>query len=579
MTRGPHPWLDLASLARLRAIIRKQSFDLVHTHCSKAGVLGRLAARFARVPAVVHTPHCFAFARNRSRLGAAACRGFERVLGRWTDCLMLVSESERALAAQTLTGVPSAVVPNGLPLSCDEHSGGAQALRQELALPQGVPVVGTLCRLARYKCVDHLILAAAEVRKQVPGACFVIAGDGPDRDRLMRLVRSLGLQDAVRLVGYRRDADDVLRLFDVCVLCSRAEGMPYVLLEAMRAGVAVVASNVPGNRDLIENERTGLLYDWGRIDHLTRGILRCLADGALTRERTRQARRQVADRHGLDGQVAAMLGLYRRLVLGSGAASSGPEAIAAGQSQDLDRKRRAWPATAGNVAVFDGSPLFPLREFPKHSPSDKTVRPSANVPATGRIDLGLILMWLGVLVSIGVAHAADADLRVAHPLWLLPACLWLLWPARGRIASNAQTATFLYLVWLIHTAVFAVSMTIPEIQTISLRASLHLPATALIGLGLLIDRRRRPAGGFGDGPGIGHVLAAILLIAPHALFLFVLLRPFYGFGWESDLAVLGRLGSSVIVLVGAALLSRFWLLRASLACGIAAILAFGGLSR
>lgn len=573
MARGPHPLRDLSALATLVSILKEQSFDWVHTHCFKGGLLGRLATRFTPVPAVIHTPHCFPFMRERSRLGSAACRGIERALGRWTDCLMLVSESERLTTMQILAGVPSVVIPNGLPPQGSEQAGPLQALRHELELPQDVPVVGTLCRLTRYKCVDHLILAAASVRKRVPEARFVIAGDGPDRGRLKRLVRSLGLNEAVHLIGYRRDADRLLRLFDVCALCSQAEGMPYVLLEAMRAGVAVVASNVPGSRDLIENARTGLLYEWGRVDHLAHCILRCLADRALTHQLTQQARRYVADGHTLDSQVAAMLDLYRRLVLGSGTTRIEPATTAADSVQNSRRRRRVGPATAEPIPAPNDPSLSPLPGLLTRRPGDGGPHASTTDVVAGHIDLGLILMWLGSLLLIGLAHAADADLRVAHPLWLLPACLWLLRPVRGAIASSVQAATFLYLIWLTYAAVFAVSMTTPDMKTISLRVSLHLPATALIGLGLLMNRRWRPGHLFS----IEHVLLAILLIAIHALFLLVLLHPFYGFGWESDRAVLGRLGGSVIVLAGAVTLSRSYWLRASLACGIAIMVAFGGL--
>ncbi len=316
MSRGPCLVRDATALVSIVGFLRKESPGIVHTHCFKAGFLGRLAARIVGRTAVVHTPHCFPFMRTNSRFVRRLCRLAERRLARWGDCLMLVSESQKkaALGAGIGRVGPCEVIPNGLPVP--EHAAGCDktSLRQEVGLPADALVVGTVCRLVDYKCVEHFLRAAEMVAGSIPNVIFLVLGDGPLKARLVRLADDLRLGGAVRFLGHRPDAEHILRVMDVCVLCSRAEGMPYVLLEAMSAGVPVVASDVPGNADLIEDGRTGLLYAFGRLDQLAERIVRCLADPSLGARLGDEARRHVVCHYRLDEQVEAMVRLYRRLV-------------------------------------------------------------------------------------------------------------------------------------------------------------------------------------------------------------------------------------------------------------------------
>jgi glycosyltransferase involved in cell wall biosynthesis len=272
---------------------------------------------------VVHTPHCWPFLRCQSRLAAWCSLGIERTLAWGPQCLLHVSRSQQQAALNAGIGRSAvhAVIPNALPRT-DEGLDGANA-RRELDIAPGTPVVGTLCRLVAYKCVDHLLAAAVSVRRHVPNVLFLVAGDGPQRQRLAGMAQRLGLSGAVRWLGYRSDARRSLSALDLFVLCSRAEGMPYALLEAAQAGVPVAASAVPGNIDVIEHERNGLLYDWGRTDSLSDAILRCLTDQPLRLRLAQASRENAHSTCGLDRQVDVMIELYTRLL--TGLASGRPE--------------------------------------------------------------------------------------------------------------------------------------------------------------------------------------------------------------------------------------------------------------
>ena len=200
------------------------------------------------------------------------------------------------------------------------------------------------------------------------------------------------------------------------------------------------------------------------------------------------------------------------------------------------------------------------------------------VPLAGRYDaaapinLGSIFIWLAALLAAGVAYAADADLRLSHPALLLPTCLWLLWPARSSSVRQVQEVVFLYLMWIVFVACFDVLWTIPGPKNSSVRVSSTVLVAALVGLGQLVRRwqgvvRRRPWRFTSSALGW-----AVVVILAHAAFLLVLLRRFYGFGWEEDWAVLGRIGFCVIVLMGLMPVARAFVLRASLSFMAAMVL-------
>ena len=169
-------------------------------------------------------------------------------------------------------------------------------------------------------------------------------------------------------------------------------------------------------------------------------------------------------------------------------------------------------------------------------------------------------------------YIVDADLRIAHPAMLLPACLWLLLPVRRKVIANVQAAVFLYLMWILFASAFEVFWTSTVSGDGVCRVSMTVPAVVLMGVGWLlrcVSGRSAIAGRFW----IKRVLfGAAAVIAGHALFLWVLLRPVYGYGWEEDAAVFGRIGLCTIVLTGLIPVACSRAMRGSLALMMTAIL-------
>ncbi len=306
MRPGPHP-ADLPALYRLRGLLRRLGpFALVHGHSSKGGALARLLAALGGPPAV-YTPHALATLRpgpSRPLLVLA-----ERALCRYTAVLVAVSPEEAA-EARRLGCPPSRVrlIPNGLDLERFKPVPPREA-RRRLGLPAGLPVVGFLGRLSPQKDPHLLLRAFRRLVEVVPDALLALAGEGPLLPSLEGEVRRRGLASRVRFLG-RVAAEVALPAFDALALTSRYEGFPYVLLEALAAGVPVVATRV-GGAALALGE-AGALVAPGDAETLARELARLLADPSLRRARARAAKAR-ARRFSLSRMLAATQALYRRV--------------------------------------------------------------------------------------------------------------------------------------------------------------------------------------------------------------------------------------------------------------------------
>ena len=295
MVRAPRPLTDLTAFRRIRGVLEKGRFDVVHAHAAKAGLLARAAAWRAGVPRVIYTPHVYHFATQRG-VARALYRAPEWLASRVTTRVVALSEGQaRAMVRDGVAREDQiTVIENGVDLRAYEGL-DREAARRRFALPRYAPVVATLARLAPRKGVDVFLRMAVHVLRSAPAVRFLVAGDGPERRRLKRLRDALGLADSVDFLGELHDPRPVYAAADVIALTSRHEGLPYVLLEAMAAGRAVVATDAPGNRDAVVDGETGLLAPVGDAAALGEQVLRLLG-GPLLREDMAQRGRERAER-------------------------------------------------------------------------------------------------------------------------------------------------------------------------------------------------------------------------------------------------------------------------------------------
>lgn len=317
MRREVAPLADAGHFLRLLGHFARRRYDVIHTHSSKAGALGRMAARIAAPRARrVHTPHTFAFnfTAQFSERKRALFLAVERQLGRTTDRIVHVSASERD-EGQALGIVPAAravVIENGIDAAPYARARG-DAVRAELGAAAGAPLVGSVGLLNEAKGHLDLVDAAAIVRRTRPDARFLVAGEGALRGAIEARIRERGLEGAFTLLGQRRDVPEVIAALDVFAMPSLWEGLPYVVLEAMAAGKPVVASDVNGNRDLVADGETGLLVPPQQPDALAAAILRLLADPPLAAALAARGREQVLARFSIDSMLARYGALFAEL--------------------------------------------------------------------------------------------------------------------------------------------------------------------------------------------------------------------------------------------------------------------------
>ena len=321
--RSLHPVRDLLTVGALVSILRRQRPHIVETHTAKAGFVGRVAARLAGVPVVLHVFHGHVF---YGYFGAAQTRAFigiERLLARWTDRVITISLSQRhdiAHVYRIASPDRVVVVPLGFDLRSFAGAGPADrsAGRALLGVPSDAPLVGFVGRLTAVKNPALFCSAACRVLESVPGARFVLVGDGELRADIERQIADLGLSERVTLAGWQREMPPVYAALDALVLPSLNEGTSVTAIEAMAAGVPVVATAVGGMPDLVADERTGLLAPSGDAEALAEQIVRVLSDPAWAHSVARGGREDALARFGVDRLVRDMESLYTTLLAEKG---------------------------------------------------------------------------------------------------------------------------------------------------------------------------------------------------------------------------------------------------------------------
>jgi glycosyltransferase involved in cell wall biosynthesis len=327
MERRPLSAVNALAARRLAGLLGRRRFDVVHAHSSIAGAVARLALLFSGAltgalsggrhrPRLVYTPHGLAFLTP----GSAPRRHFylavERALGLVTDRLIAVSPTEATAATEHGVVPPERVVtvPNGVDLG-DLASPARRAAVRRAEGWGGGPVVGTVARMTPQKDPQTWLAVAARLAAERPEARFVWVWGGEEEPEVRRRAGDLGLEGRLIFPGYRADARHLLGAFDVFLLTSRFEGLPYTPIEALAAGTPVVATDVVGTRDVVRDGETGLLAPPGDVAALAAQVARLLDDGALARRLAVAGRADVLARFSLEAMVARTAATYEALLV------------------------------------------------------------------------------------------------------------------------------------------------------------------------------------------------------------------------------------------------------------------------
>lgn len=310
-------WRDLRTLWTLYRLFRRWRPSIVHTHTAKAGTAGRLAARLARVPIVLHTFHGHVFHGYFSPRKTRAFIYIERALARLSDRIVTVSEGQRAeLTAYGIAPLDKiAVVPLGFELDellhCQPHRG---ELRAELGLTADTPLVGIIARLTAVKN-HHLFLETARlIAQEEPATRFLVVGDGELRGELESYARELSLADQVLFLGWRADMPRIYADLDVVALTSHNEGTPVSLIEGMAAGVPVVSTAVGGVPDIVADGVYGYLVPPDDAEGLARAIVSLIRDREKAQAMGQAGREATSERFGVERLISDVERLYTQLL-------------------------------------------------------------------------------------------------------------------------------------------------------------------------------------------------------------------------------------------------------------------------
>ncbi len=313
--RAIRPMKDVKTLLKLYRIVRREKPAIVHTHTAKAGVLGRIAARAAGVPIILHTYHGHVLSGYFSKITSAVFRRIEWGLAPATNVLLTVSDSVKEDLVRL--GVARAdhvrILPLGLDLEPLSHDLPRGALRRQAGWTDANPVVGIVGRLVPIKDLDTFVAAAVKVAASRKDVRFAIVGDGEERARL-EPIATTALGDRVHFFGWRKDTAGVLGDLDLSVNTSLNEGTPVSLIEALAAGRSVVATTVGGTPDLLESGRFGALVPARDADGVARAILGVLEDPTGSRARAQAGQAMVLKRYSVNRLLDDMAGLYRELL-------------------------------------------------------------------------------------------------------------------------------------------------------------------------------------------------------------------------------------------------------------------------
>jgi len=319
LVRDPNPLLDPIALLRLYKLIRANRYDIVHTHTGKAGALGRIAARMAGVPIIVHGLHGTMASPNP--ILDKIYLLLDRFTGRFTDCFISVGEDLKQRYIERRIGDPSKyrVIHSGMDLDSfykarDLPKEAIIEKRNELGVADDAAIIGKVAALEPRKGYKYAVLAARKLVQNHDNIKFLFIGDGWYRSKLEKMVRQNGLEDSIIFTGYREDVAEVMATFDIALLTSLWEGLPQVLVQAAASGKPIVTFAVEGAKEVVKDGVNGFIVPSKDVDSLVEKVEYLLSDLEKARAMGRQGREIIGDQWTVEAMQEKTRKLYDELV-------------------------------------------------------------------------------------------------------------------------------------------------------------------------------------------------------------------------------------------------------------------------
>jgi glycosyltransferase involved in cell wall biosynthesis len=317
LVRSIHPLKDYAALRKLEKVFRKQKPDIVHTHSGKAGILGRLAAKRAGVPIIIHTIHGPSFGNFQNSLSNFIFRTAERRAARVTGHFVVVADAMKNQYLEAGIGKPEQYTKifSGFSLEPFLASKNDPDLRRKLGIAPDDFVVGKIARLFKLKGHGDLFAVAPDLVRQNPKIKFLVVGDGELRTRFENLAKSIGLEKHFIFAGLipPSEVPRYVGIMDALVHLSLREGLPRALPQALAAAKPVIAYDCDGAREVCLNGGTGFLVKPGDLKKLTEKIIQLASDPALRQKLGQSGRNFACENFAVEKMVDAIYNLYWKL--------------------------------------------------------------------------------------------------------------------------------------------------------------------------------------------------------------------------------------------------------------------------
>lgn len=309
---------DVINILRMRKIILKNNYDIIHCHSTKAGFVGRLAAFVSRHPNVIYSPHGFMFCDNSILMKRYLYLSMEKYLGYLTQKLIAVSGSERDLAIQHNIVPNKKIITLYNSIDPSDFDDFNYVNRVPEKLKNGSEIIlGTVGRLYYQKDPITLIKSFKIINDRFPNTKLVMVGDGPLEQACIKLIDKLGLKSKIDLAGYQKNSKAYYKMFDIFMLSSHYEGLPYALLEAMSMGIPSVGTNVVGIKDLINHGRTGYLAEEEDYKGLADAVITLLCNPRLMSDFSENAKKITRENFNFNNGIKEYQEFYSSICLGT----------------------------------------------------------------------------------------------------------------------------------------------------------------------------------------------------------------------------------------------------------------------
>lgn len=307
---------DLHALWQFYRLLHREKYNLIHTHNSKGGFIGRLAAKLAGGPPVIHGVHGYAFHENEPWLRRTLFFALEKLARNWSARIICISQPLVDIWVRRKLAPPEKIrkIYSGIDISEFKNINSRQKVRKEWGLKPDQIAVGQVSKLWEGKGHEDIINACPLIFTEIPDLKVFFIGDGPIRGKLEEMVYKNGLQERIIFLGHCDNIAEVTSALDIAVLASHFEGMGRVILEAMAAGLPVVATRVGGIPDLVVDQETGFLVEPHNPEQLAQFIIYLAFNPELRKQMGYAGKQRVDKRFNVNTMIEQIDQLYQEVL-------------------------------------------------------------------------------------------------------------------------------------------------------------------------------------------------------------------------------------------------------------------------